>query len=172
MRFIISLLLLLLNVTVSFAATSAVNSHSCQKMIGTTQPFILVLQRGENFFAALIQCANDAKLKGASLTGLGTLVNPSLAYYYVQSKAYEEKVFPGTFELISLNGTISEREFNKKRAAHIHAALANVQFQVIGGHLMRAVVAGTAEITIIPFPNQLVKKIDDETALEIITTEK
>jgi predicted DNA-binding protein with PD1-like motif len=148
---------------------SAVDSHSCEKLKGIDKQFILVLKRGENLSAAIIQCANDAKLPGASLAGLGALENPTLNYFNLTTKKFQPKTFQGIFEINSLVGNITKLE--GKRVAHIHVALSDNQYHVMGGHLSNALVGIIAEITITPHAGQLVKKIDKDLGVAVICTE-
>ena len=60
---------------------AAVNKESCSRMKNTTQPFILVLNRGDDLIKSITQCASDAKLLAASVSGLGQVHNPTLAYF-------------------------------------------------------------------------------------------
>ena len=56
--------------TLLFAAEEtaqiAVDSTSCANVANTTEPFILVLNTGDDFIKAITDCAKAAKLKGAS----------------------------------------------------------------------------------------------------------
>jgi len=69
--------------------TSAVDSHSCGQLKGSTDPFILVLKKGENISKSIICCADDANLSGATLIGLGALENTSLSYFDHKKKSYK-----------------------------------------------------------------------------------
>jgi uncharacterized protein len=127
---------------------SLVDTETCGKLAGTTRPFILNLNRGENLFQAILHCAEKVGLKSASISGLGALENPSVAFYHLHLKQYDTKLFPGIFELISMNGNISF--VDGKHFAHLHAALGTAEHTVFGGHLMDATVGVLAEISIIP----------------------
>lgn len=168
MKKIIPLLFVLSATLVNAATISTVNSHSCKQVKGSEKPFILVLKKGEDVTTALAQCANDAKLAGASLTGIGALENPKLDYFNLETKKYQDKTLNGIYELISMTGNITD--VAGKRVPHLHVALSDSEFQMTGGHLGSARVGVTAEITITPFRGHVVKSMDDETGLELIKT--
>lgn len=150
------------------AKVSAVDSHSCKTMRGTTSQFILVLKKDEDVAAAITQCVKDANLKAASLTGLGALKNPTLDFYNTAKKQYEGKTFYGIYELISMNGNITRLDNNL--TLHMHAALGDDNFHVMGGHLRNAVIGVTGEITITPMSYTVIKKFDAHQGLNLIYT--
>lgn len=150
------------------SSISAVDSHSCQQLKGAVDPFILVLKKGENIHKSILQCANDAKLSGATLIGIGALERTTLNYFDHKTKAYKKKKFPQFLELLALNGNITQ--LNGKRVAHIHVALSDNNFHMIGGHLGDSFVGATAEIKITPLKGRLVKQKDKKTGLNLIAT--
>lgn len=119
------------------------------RIIDPKLPFLLVIEKGKEVSAAIIACAEKHKIGSATLSGIGALENPELGYYNLETKQYQIKKFTGTYELISLIGNITK--LNNNFAAHIHVALSNEKYQIIAGHLIKATVAVTAEISIIPF---------------------
>ena len=145
---------------------SIVDSHSGSRFANSSKPFILALKKGENLFEAILRCANDANLQAASLSGLGALDEVTVAYYHLDRKEYQTKLFEGMYELISLHGNITFVE--DKRFIHIHAALGMDTYQVVGGHIMDATVGPSAEITVIPLPAKIIRQYDDETGLKLM----
>jgi len=141
---------------------SAVNSHSCKKLSGTDKPFILVLNSGENLLESISRCAKDAKLKGASVSGLGQVENPTLAYFSSDPKAKPTlTTFEGFYELASLNGNITNN--GNTYYTHLHAVLANNKFQGIAGHVNAATVGLTVELTLTPLAAAVQRTVDGET---------
>lgn len=143
---------------------SIVDSATCHQLAGTTEPFILNLNRGENLFQGILQCAEKVGLHAASISGLGALEDPKVAYYYLDRKEYDTKEFIGIFELVSLNGNISF--VDGKHFAHIHTALGKADHSLFGGHLMDATVGVLAEITIIPLAGRIERKYIDALGLK------
>ena len=147
---------------------SAVHSDSCQNVKNTKEPFILVLKKGEKLQQSIVKCANQANLNGASLSALGAVDNTTLTNFDHKKKTYDKKVYPNFMELIALSGNINF--VNGKRDAHIHVALSDQDYQMVGGHLGEATVAATAEVTIIPMQYPLNKTMDEKTGLNLINT--
>lgn len=143
-----------------------VDSKSGHKVANTVKPFILALKPGENLFEGILQCANDANLKSASISGLGGLDDVSVAYYNLNTKEYQTKLFNGMYELISMNGNITFVE--GKRFIHIHAAIGTDTYDVYGGHIMDAIVNPSAEITIIPLADKIERAYDAGTGLKLM----
>lgn len=146
----------------AMTSSAIVGKSSCGKLANTTQPFILVLNSGDNLLESITQCAKDAKLKGASISGLGQVHNPTLAYFTSNpdDKPTLTK-FPGYYELAGFNGNITNNA--NKYYTHAHAVLADKQFHGIAGHVNSAKVGLTVEITITPFPASVQRAVDPKT---------
>lgn len=153
-----------ITMTSAIAANSSavVSKLTCSKMAHTTKPFILVLDSGDDLLESITQCAKDAKLLGASISGLGQVHNPTLAYF---SSNPNDKptltTFSGYYELAGLNGDITNND--NKYYTHAHAVLADKKFHGIAGHVNSAKVGLTAEITIVPFAASVQRTVDPKT---------
>lgn len=164
---IISFFILLSLSSLSSANNLAtISSHHCARLKGNNRPFILVLKKGEEIIEGINRCAQDAKLSGATITGIGALENPTLNFYNLQTKRYQDRVFDGLYELISVSGNISQ--VNGKRESHLHVAISNDKFHILGGHLSKGVVGVTAEINIFPLKGKVVKREDPVTGIALI----
>lgn len=142
--------------------SSAVNKSNCNKMVNTTQPFILVLNKNDDLIENITQCAQDAKLIGATVTGLGQLHNPVLAYFSSDPNAKPTLTkFSGFYELASLNGDITNN--SGKYYTHLHTTLADKKFHGIAGHVNAAKVGQTAEIIITPLSAPLERTVNAKT---------
>ena len=145
---------------------STIDSQTCHELANPTDPFILVLHKGENVIESLLTTANAMNIQSAGLMGLGAFKDPTIAYFRISSQKYEDKTFPGIFELISFNGNLTQ--IDGKLFAHVHVALGDEHHQVIGGHLRSAIVGVTVEITVIPFANPINRKMDPSFGLCLI----
>ena len=143
---------------------SAVNLASCHK-IANTEPFILVIHKGESLVESLTKCAEIVKFPSASLSGLGALENPILGCYNLTTQKHEPKEFPGFYEMSNLVGNITQH--HGKYLAHIHVTLGDVYCATISGHLIDAPIGVIAEITIKPFATPIERELHPE--LQIIT---
>ena len=167
-KLLLTTLVLFGSISTAMASTiSEVDSQSCAQLKGTTAPFILVLKKGENLSDGILQCANDADLPSATLTGLGALEDTTLTYFDHVKKTYKEKKFPQFLELLALNGNVTT--LDGKRTTHLHVALSDNHYKMMGGHVGSAYIGATAEINVTPLPGKLVRKMDEKTGLELIT---
>jgi hypothetical protein len=91
--------------------------------------------------------------------------NVTLGYFDLNKKTYLQKSFPGSYEVIALNGNISMTEENP--FFHIHVALSDPNMQVVGGHLISGKVAVTLEIYLKEFDMILHRKPDPLTGLKL-----
>jgi predicted DNA-binding protein with PD1-like motif len=147
--------------------SDVVNVASCSKMANATQPFILELSSGDNLLVSISQCAKAAKLQGASISGLGQLQNPTLAYFSSNPNDKPTlKTFTGFYELASLTGNISAN--GDSYYTHAHAALADKEFHGITGHVDNAKVGMTVEITITPLSAPVKRIVDAKTGFGLL----
>jgi predicted DNA-binding protein with PD1-like motif len=168
--------LLLTSMTLAFSMNAmsapnyaAVDKQSCHRMQNSTQPFILVLSSGDDLIESITQCASDAKLMAASVSGLGQLHNPTLAYFSSDPKEKPTLTsFEGYFELASLNGNITNNA--DQYYTHLHTTLADKDFRGLAGHVHSATVGLTVEVTIVPFFAPIERTVDAETGFGPIVT--
>lgn len=143
-----------------------VDTSTCSLLKNTDKPFILALKMGENLFEGILKAANAVNLKSASISGLGALDDVTVAYYNLHTRQYQTKLFTGMYELISLNGNIAF--VDGKHFIHIHAALGTDTYDVVGGHIMDAIVGPSAEITVIPLSSAIHRAYDNQTGLKLM----
>lgn len=148
----------------------AVNKNTCSRMQNNTHPFILVLSKGDDLIQSINQCAADAKLPAASVSGIGQVHNPVLAYFTSNPNDKPTlTAFDGYYELASLNGNITNN--SNQYYTHLHAALADKNFKGITGHVNSAAIGLTVEITIVPFLGPIERTVDAETDFGPIVTQ-
>ena len=102
------------------------------------------LSKGENLFAALKEIIEKHDIvSGLVISGIGMLRNVELGYY--SGEEHEPKRFERPRELIALHGSITT---GGETVIHLHCALSDEKYEVVGGHLIDAEVAVTAELVI------------------------
>ncbi len=147
---------------------AAVDSHHCAVMQNHSTPFVLALRKGDKVQEAITRCANDAKLNGAALFGIGAVEPVTLRYYDHIEKKYKDKPINEFMEVTNLSGNISF--VNGKRQNHIHITLSDKNFKPQAGHLKDATVAAVLEILVTPLQGKLSKVHDQTTGLDIFKT--
>ena len=125
--------------------------------------FVIRIKRGEEIVSSLTTFCKEHKIKGGFFYGVGACDHVVLAHYNVSKKKYKEVSFKKALELASLIGSIG---YEKDLIVHAHVVFADDKMQTIAGHLVSAVVSGTAEIYLIKLP-KLNKKYDQETGLKL-----
>ncbi len=145
---------------------SAVNSSQCGILKKTQKPFILALKKGESVQSAILQCANDAELNAASLSGLGAFMPVTLRYFDHLEKQYRDKTIPEFMEVTNLSGNITF--LNGKRVNHIHVTLSDGHFNPVAGHLKNATVSAVLEVLVTPLSHTVTKVHDEQVGLDVI----
>ena len=112
--------------------------------------FIVRLEKGDNVISELSFFAVDNNVQGAHVTAIGAFEEAELAYFNEDKGDYEYKTFSGGLEVVSLQGSISILEKDDTPMVHLHAALGDSEYRIVGGHLKEATVSVTLECFISP----------------------
>lgn len=141
---------------------AAVGKDECSRVLHTSLPYILVLKSNEDLLESITQCVKDADLKSASISAIGQLFNPSLAYFSNDPKEKPTIItFKGFYELASLNGNVTKNR--EQYYTHLHGVLADQKFHGIAGHIDAAKIGLTVEVTIIPLPAIVSRTVNTKT---------
>ncbi len=124
---------------------------NCMALANTKQPFMLVISQGQEIIKSITECAIDAKLTAASISGVGSLQNPTLEYFDPDKSSYQKHQFNGMFELTSLLGDI--KLDHGKPTTHAHVTISTKQYRLRGGQLLHSNVNATSEVTFFPMAN-------------------
>ncbi|MBI4992237.1 MAG: DNA-binding protein [Candidatus Harrisonbacteria bacterium] len=108
------------------------------------------------------------KIGGGWVSGLGSMINPELAYYDLEKGKYLNKRFTGKFEVLNLTGNAAY--LGKNLVLHIHITLSGRDYKVFGGHLIDGKVGGTLEVFLnaVSGTKRLKKKLDSATGLTLL----
>jgi len=112
--------------------------------------YIVRLEKGDEVIRELSLFAVENDVQGATITAIGAFETAILAYFNEDKNDYEYKDFDGGLEVISLQGNISLLVYDDTPMVHLHAALGNSKYEVMGGHLKEGVVSVTLECFITP----------------------
>lgn len=104
------------------------------------------MDKGEEILAQIKEIALKESIKSASVTALGATNDFTVGVYKIDEKKYYANTFQGSFEIVSLTGTINTMD--GAFYAHLHMSAGNERGEVFGGHLNRAVVSATCEMVI------------------------
>lgn len=126
---------------------------------------LLRLEKGEGVNAAIKLFCIKMAITNASLLALGSVENPVLAHYRVDSKKYSEKKFTGIYELVSLTGTVGL--FDDTPLVHTHVSLSDEKMRSFGGHLVESQVSATVELVLERYDTRYTKSYSQEIGLKL-----
>lgn len=121
--------------------------------------FFIRLDKGEMLIPSLERLAKEHQWASGHVSGIGALEDITLGYFQTHTKSYRQKAYPDFSELLCLEGNLSWHDDSP--IFHLHAQLANAQFECFGGHLFSALVALTCEINFRPFSQKINRQFDE-----------
>lgn len=104
------------------------------------------IDKGEEILETLQKIAEKENIKLASVNALGAVDDFTVGVFKTDEKKYYSNSFKGSFEIVSLHGTISTMD--GKYYAHLHMSAGDDSGKVFGGHLNRAMISATCEMVI------------------------
>lgn len=131
---------------------------------------IIRLAKGEDLIASLKQIVQNHRITNASVAGIGSLENPTLAHYRVDTKQYHEVKIDGIFEVLSLLGNCMQSP--EGPIIHLHTTISDEQMHALGGHVVSATVSATMEIILTVFPSEFSKSYSEEIGLKLLDLQK
>ncbi len=123
------------------------------------------IDKDEEILEKVKELALKEKIRLAAVQALGATNSFTVGVYNVAEKKYYANTFSGSFEIVSLTGTINTMngEFN----THLHMSAGNDEGEVFGGHLNRAVVSATCEMVVDVLDGTVDRAYDPVTGLNL-----
>ncbi|QOZ33904.1 PPC domain-containing DNA-binding protein [Bradyrhizobium sp. CCBAU 53421] len=131
------------------------------------QVHVVVLDSGEEAFAALTKFANDAKLTAASLTAIGAFERAMVGWFDFASKNYRKIEINEQCEVLCAVGDIAIGD-DGKASLHTHIVLGLSDGSTRGGHLLAGVVRPTLEVVVTEAPASLRRRKRPEFGIALI----
>ncbi|MER8631035.1 DNA-binding protein [Mesorhizobium opportunistum] len=122
--------------------------------ISGQRTFVIVLDPGEEAFAALTDFAADRKVNGASLTAIGAFERATVGWFDPDAKTYRRIPVDEQCEVLSAIGDVALGD-DGKPSLHVHAVLGLSDGTTRGGHLLDGIVRPTLEVTLVEAPGHL-----------------
>lgn len=129
------------------------------------QTIVVRIDRGEEILDKIRELAIAENIKLASVTALGATNDFTVGVFNTDEKKYYANEFKGAFEIVSLTGTINTMD--GQFYTHIHMSAGNDKGEVFGGHLNRAVVSATCEMTVTVIDGEVDRYRDDDVGLNL-----
>jgi predicted DNA-binding protein with PD1-like motif len=127
--------------------------------------YLIRLERGDDVHEKIKAFCNEQGIKNALVSALGSIENPTLAHYRMDSKQFHEKKMEGIFELTNLTGNVAI--FEDDLIPHFHVTLSDENMQSLGGHLVQGITSATIELTLTAYPTSFEKKFNEEVGLKL-----
>lgn len=123
------------------------------------------IDKGEEILEQVKAIALKEKVKLASIQALGAVNQFTVGVFKTDEKKYMANDFAGSFEIVSLTGTINtmDGEFY----CHLHMSAGDDKGHVFGGHLNRALVSATCEMIITVIGGTVDRAFSEEVGLNL-----
>lgn len=142
-----------------------VHSADCSPKLEGYQQFLLVLKKDQDIGSSILACLQQAKLNSAIISGIGTVLNPLIAYYEPVTKQYVTKRYRGFYQMNALMGNMSE--LNGKKNLHLHITVGKSSHKALSGHFIKAIVGANAEIVVTPIKEKWRRQYDKSTQMNL-----
>lgn len=126
---------------------------------------IVQMDKGEEILEKVREVAEKEKIKLADISALGAVSEFTVGVFDTEAKEYHANEFKGSFEIVSLTGTINT--MNNEFYCHLHMSAGNEKGQVFGGHLNRAIISATCEMVITLIDGRVDRRFEKEVGLNL-----
>jgi predicted DNA-binding protein with PD1-like motif len=130
------------------------------------QGYLIRCDLGEKIEACLLGFSEREGIAAAHFWGIGAVTEVVLGSYDIENKEYRTRRFEGTWELLSLIGTLARTD--EGPILHMHAVLGDAECRTVGGHVFSLTVAAAGEIYLVSLAGDLTRKHDDLTGLKLL----
>jgi len=131
---------------------------------------VIILESGEEAFAALTKFANDTGITAASLTAIGAFENATVGWFDFEKKTYKKIEVAQQCEVLSAIGDVAVGG-DGKASLHVHVVLGLSDGTTRGGHLLEGKVRPTLEVVLTDTPAKLGRKRKADIGIALIDLE-
>jgi predicted DNA-binding protein with PD1-like motif len=131
------------------------------------QVHVVILDSGEEAFAALTKFANEAKISTASLTAIGAFEKATVGWFDFASKSYKKIEVGEQCEVLSAIGDIAICD-DGNASLHVHIVLGLSDGSTRGGHLLEGKVRPTLEVVVTETPSKLRRRKRKDLGIALI----
>jgi uncharacterized protein len=121
------------------------------------QVHVIILETGEEAFAALSRFANESGISAASLTAIGAFERATVGWFDITSKSYRKIEVDEQCEVLSAIGDVAVGD-DGGASLHVHIVLGLADGSTRGGHLLAGTVRPTLEVVLTEVPATLRRK--------------
>ena len=127
--------------------------------------YIVRMDPGEEILEQVKALALQEGIRLASVQALGAVNDFTVGVFKTDEKKYYANSFQGSYEIVSLTGTINTMD--GQFYCHLHMSAGDDKGQVVGGHLNRAVVSATCEMVITAIDGSVDRAFSEEVGLNL-----
>ena len=127
---------------------------------------VVRMDKGEDILAELKVLAEKENIRLASVSALGALDAFTVGVFKTEEKKYYANSFTGSFEIVSLTGTITTMD--GAFYAHLHMSAGDEKGQVFGGHLNAAHISATCEMVVTVIDGTVDRAFSEEIGLNLL----
>ncbi len=127
---------------------------------------IVRMDRGEEIVETVRMISEKEHIRLASVEALGATDDFTVGVYDLPARQYDSYHFTGAYEIVSLIGTITEKDGAFYQ--HLHMSAGGKNGEMVGGHLNRAVVSVTCEMVIRVLDGVVERKPDPEIGINMM----
>lgn len=125
------------------------------------------IDKSEEILEKIEEITLKENIKLANINALGAISEFTVGVYKVDEKKYYANEFKGSYEIVSLTGTINT--MNGEFYTHIHMSAGNDKGEVFGGHLNKAIVSAVCEMVIDVIEGTVDRIYDEEIGLNVFS---
>lgn len=126
---------------------------------------IVRMDKGEEILEKVREVAEKEKIKLADISALGAVSEFTVGVFDTEAEEYHANEFKGSFEIVSLTGTINT--MNDEFYCHLHMSAGNEKGQVFGGHLNKAIISATCEMVITLIEGRVDRRFEEKVGLNL-----
>lgn len=124
------------------------------------------IDRGEEILSQLKAICLKENIKLASVSAIGATDDFTVGVFKPAKKQYVPCNFKGDHEIISLLGTVTEKD--GEPYIHVHMSASSTCDTVVGGHLNSATVSVTCEMVIDIIEGSVIRQLDENIGINLI----
>lgn len=134
---------------------------------GKMKTIALVLDQGEEAFAAISNFCEAENISGASIAAIGALEYATVGWFDFTTRRYVEIPIRQQCEVLSGIGDVATDDTGKA-SLHMHVVLGLSDGTTRGGHFLDGLVRPTLEVIITATPSELRRKRRPELGISLI----
>ena len=127
---------------------------------------IVRMDKGEEILEQLRMVSEREGVRLAEVSALGAVNDITVGVFKTDEKKYYANRFTGSYEIVSLTGTVSTMD--GAYYAHLHMSAGDDRGMVVGGHLNSAVVSATCEMVIRIIDGSVDRAFSEEIGLNLL----